>query len=232
MSGGAGVWRPLAALLVSYLIGAVPFALVVGRVFYHVDVRDHGSGNLGATNVYRVLGIRAGIATALLDIAKGAVAVLVARAILEPAYSGARLDWLLVGAGILAMLGHSYTVYARFKGGKGVATAAGVLLVLTPWALAVLLSVFVLIVIVTRYVSLGSVIVAAAYPFVTWLLYGARPALVAFATAGALLVLWRHRSNIARLSRREEPRIEWKSGGIRGRIRDARGRRAGGGERE
>ncbi|MBU4556104.1 MAG: glycerol-3-phosphate acyltransferase, partial [Actinobacteria bacterium] len=119
-------------LVGSYLVGAIPFSLLVGKLFYKVDLRLQGSGNLGATNVYRVFGWKAGLSVAILDIAKGSAAVGLA-ALLTPAeFVSMQQDWLLIVAAMAAVAGHSYSPYIRFKGGKGVATAAGALLFVTP----------------------------------------------------------------------------------------------------
>lgn len=209
--------RIIVALVAAYLIGGIPWALIIGKAFYGVDVRKEGSGNLGATNVYRVLGTRAGVLTAVLDIGKGALAVLVAWALVPPSLSAVAHDWTLVGATLAAILGHSYSPYIRFAGGKGVAVAAGALLVLTPKVWPILLVVWVTCVALTRIVSVGSIAVAALYPVLTVWFYGSHVAFVIFSVVGAALVIWRHRSNIARLMRGEESKMSWKPGGMRGR---------------
>jgi len=205
----------VAACVIAYLLGAIPFALIVGKVFYKIDLRERGSGNLGATNVFRVLGWKAGLAVALLDIAKGSVAVLVA-VLIYPSLQGPEVrDWVLIVAALSAVLGHSYSPYIRFRGGKGVATAAGALLVITPLAWPILFVSFVLVVYVSRMVSLGSIAMAAAFPFLTLWLYGDRPALVTMSFIAASLVIWRHRSNIVRIWRGNEPKIGREGTGLR-----------------
>ncbi|MHB9003877.1 MAG: glycerol-3-phosphate 1-O-acyltransferase PlsY [Coriobacteriia bacterium] len=191
----------------SYLVGAIPFSLIVSKLFYHVDLRSEGSGNLGATNTYRVLGWKAGLAAAILDIAKGSAAVGLA-ALLTPAdFHSLQQDWLLIAAAFAAVLGHSYSPYVRFRGGKGVATAAGALLFITPLAWPFLLATIIAVTATTRYVSLGSISAATLYPIFCVLFYRDRPAvlLASFLIAG--LVIWRHRSNIGRLRRGEESKM-------------------------
>ena len=199
--------RITVALVAAYLIGAIPFALIIAKRFYGVDVREHGSGNLGATNVLRVLGAKAALATFALDIAKGAAAVGVAVLAHPPGISPAAHDWVLISTMIAAVLGHSYSPYVRFTGGKGVATAAGALLVITPLAWPILFGTFVLVIVITRLVSLGSIVIAIQFPFLMLLLYGDRTAFVVLSFAVAGLVIWRHRSNIGRIWRGEEARI-------------------------
>lgn len=198
----------LAAMAGAYFIGAIPWALIVGRRFYGVDPREHGSGNLGATNVFRVLGARAGGATLLLDAAKGAVAVGLARLLVPAEAVGSTWsDWVALAAMMGAVLGHSYSPYIGFKGGKGVATSAGALAVLTPMAILIELLLMVGIVTLSRMVSLGSVIVALTYPpLVIWLYPDNRPLQVVIFLLAAVVV-WRHRTNIVRIARGEERRL-------------------------
>jgi glycerol-3-phosphate acyltransferase PlsY len=200
-------WRALTAAVVAYLVGAVPFSLIVGKAFYKVDLREKGSGNLGATNVYRVLGWRAGLAVAALDVGKGALAVWIATLLYPVAMDSSAHDWVRIAALICAVLGHSYSPYIRLRGGKGVATAAGGLLIITPLAWPILLASFVAVIAVSRMVSLGSIAVAAMFPALVMLLYGDRPALIVMSFAAAAIVLWRHRSNMARIVHGSEARI-------------------------
>lgn len=205
--------RIVAALLIAYLLGAIPWALIVGKLGYGVDVRERGSGNLGATNVLRTLGVRAAIATYVLDFGKGLVGVLIAWALVPVAMGGALHEWTLVAATLAVMLGHSYSPYVKMRGGKGVAVASGALLVVTPLCWPLLLGIFVVVVALSRMVSLGSIVIAAAYPALTIWLYGDQVPFVVFSFAAAALVIWRHRSNIARIARGTEPRVSFKRGG-------------------
>ena len=192
-------WQWLALMVGGYLLGAVPFGLVVSRLAGGPDPRTAGSRNIGATNVARLAGKPAGIACLLLDVAKGALPTWLALARLaEP--------WQAALVGLAAFLGHLYPLYLRFKGGKGVATALGVWLALSPSALGGILLVFGLVAWRTRYVSLASMSACTSAPL--WLLLAkAPPAQVALAALMAALVIYRHRENIARLRAGQENRL-------------------------
>jgi acyl phosphate:glycerol-3-phosphate acyltransferase len=194
---GAALW-----LVASYLLGAIPTSHLVSRVFARIDLREHGSGNLGATNLYRVLGWKYAIPVALFDIAKGAIPVLV----FAPRVSDSEL--FAVACGVAAILGHVFSVFVGFKGGKGVATAAGVMLGLTPLALGVAAVVWALMVLLTGYVSLGSIAAAAVLPFAAYLLEKptAPELLWIVALVGASVILL-HRRNIQRLLKGTESRF-------------------------
>ncbi len=187
----------------SYLIGGIPSAFLVGRAAKGIDIRRHGSGNVGATNAFRVLGTPLGIAVAVADVLKGFVPVLIARLLAPAGWQ----DALMVAAAMAAVLGHTFPPFLSFRGGKGVATAAGALFVLTPLSMSVLVPVFALVILVTRMVSAGSLTVAVAYPVTVFLWYGDRPVTIVFSFAAAALVLWRHRGNIARIAKGTERRI-------------------------
>jgi len=186
----------------AWLFGA--FGVTLAWLFGGDDVRKAGSGNIGATNVARVVGPLAGVLTLLLDAAKGAAAVLLAKWLSEgnPA-------WIML-AGFAALVGHCYPVWLKFKGGKGVATAAGVFFVLCPLACMAAIAVFLLVVMIWRYVSLGSISAAAAMPFLMHLLWtpGQAPLAVTIGTlAAALLIVYKHRGNIRRLLEGAEPKF-------------------------
>lgn len=202
------------ALAVCYALGGIPFALVIGKVFFHTDVREHGSGNLGATNAFRVLGPVGGGFVLFLDIAKGAVAVSIARVLI--AVTGADRvfapSWFLLLATFAVVAGHVFSPYLRFRGGKGVAAAAGALLVIMPLTLILLTALFVLVVSLSRRVSLGSVVAAVAFPFAAWMMYSHDPAAVALTIVAAALVVWRHRGNISRIIDGTEARLGEKGG--------------------
>lgn len=187
--------------LLGYVVGAIPFGLLLSRVFGQGDIREQGSGNIGATNVYRQGGKVLGIATLLLDAAKGAVPLLLLRRFLdlEPA--------VVAGMAVALFLGHCFPVYLRFRGGKGVATALGIYLVLAPAAVVGALLVFMAVVWRWRYVSLGSISAAVAMPF--FMAVGAPPWPLLLATIViAALVIARHHANIARLWQGEEKRFK------------------------
>ncbi|HEX6091372.1 MAG TPA: glycerol-3-phosphate 1-O-acyltransferase PlsY [Gemmatimonadales bacterium] len=180
-------------LILSYLVGAIPTSYLAGRMFRGIDLRKHGSGNLGATNLYRTLGWKYAIPVGLFDIAKGAVPVV----LFAPQVSAS--ERVAVACGIAAVLGHVYSVFVRFRGGKGVATAAGVMLGLAPYAVLALVVLWALIVFGTGYVSLGSIVAAALLPLAVWVLHpGARGLLPVIGLVAAGIV-WLHRANIRRL---------------------------------
>src|SRR6185436_15222916 len=189
-------------LVASYLVGAIPTSHLVSRLFAKIDLREHGSGNLGATNLYRVLGWKYAIPVALFDIAKGAIPVLV----FAPQVSDSEV--FALACGIAAILGHVFSVFVGFKGGKGVATAAGVMLALTPLALAIAATVWALVVRFTGYVSLGSIAAAAVLPVAVYLLERPRtPELLWVDTLVAAGVIILHRRNIQRLLKGTENRF-------------------------
>jgi glycerol-3-phosphate acyltransferase PlsY len=190
------------ALLASYLLGDIPTSHLVSRLFAKIDLREHGSGNLGATNLYRVLGWKYAIPVALFDIAKGAIPVLV----FAPRVTDSEL--FAVACGVAAILGHVFSVFVGFKGGKGVATAAGVMLGLTPLALAVAAAVWAVLVLLTGYVSLASIAAAAVLPLAVYLLERPTTAeLLWIDVAVAAGVIFLHRRNIQRLIKGTESRF-------------------------
>jgi glycerol-3-phosphate acyltransferase PlsY len=189
-------------LVASYFIGAIPTSYLLSRFFAGIDLRQQGSGNLGATNLYRVLGWKYALPAALVDIAKGFIPVVV----FAPRESPSQLFALVCG--VAAIVGHVFSVFVRFKGGKGVATAAGVMLGLAPLALAVTAAVWVLMVKLTGYVSLASISAAAVLPLAVYLLENSRtPALLWIAAAIAAGVIVLHRRNIERLLKGTESRF-------------------------
>jgi glycerol-3-phosphate acyltransferase PlsY len=189
-------------LLASYLLGAIPTSHLLSRLFAGIDLRQHGSGNLGATNLYRVLGCKYANPAALIDIAKGTIPVLV----FAPRVSNSQL--FALACGVAAILGHVFSVFVGFKGGKGVATAAGVMLGLAPLALAVSAVVWALLVRLTGYVSVGSIAAAAVLPLAVYLLEDSTsPALFWIAAAIAAAVILLHRRNIQRLLQGTENRF-------------------------
>ena len=201
---------PMTLLLIpvaAYLLGSIPFGLILAKTFGGADVRKSGSGNIGATNVARVVGPLAGILTLLLDIAKGAGAVLVAERL-----SNSSATWMTIAA-FAALVGHCFPLWLRFKGGKGVATAAGVFAVLSPLACVGAILLFLLVVIFWRYVSLGSISAAAAMPLLIYFLWAPRhapPLAVIFgALAAAVLIIFKHRGNLRRLLEGAEPKFSF-----------------------
>jgi glycerol-3-phosphate acyltransferase PlsY len=191
----------------AYLLGSIPFGLLLAKLFGGTDVRKSGSGNIGATNVARVVGPLAGILTLIFDTAKGTAAVWLAGRVTNESAT-----WMMVAA-IPVLLGHCFPVWLKFKGGKGVATALGVFLALCPFAAASALLLFVLCVAYWRYVSLGSVAAAAAMPLLIYFLWAPRhapPIIVDVGTlAITLLVIYKHDGNLQRLVEGTEPRFSF-----------------------
>ena len=196
--------EPIVAVALSYLSGSIPFAAIAGKV-RGVDLRKHGSGNLGATNVFRVLGWKIGLLVFLADALKGAIPVY----FLPPRIVSPRdpIVWA-IACGIAAIAGHVRPIFLKLrKGGKGVATAAGVFFALAPMPMAVTFAIFVVVVLATGYVSLGSMLSAIALPAILLVTLGPRSPLFIVSTIIALFVFWTHRSNIGRLRRGEEHRF-------------------------
>ncbi|HEY0386666.1 MAG TPA: glycerol-3-phosphate 1-O-acyltransferase PlsY [Pyrinomonadaceae bacterium] len=194
--------RPLLVLIAAYLLGSIPFGYLIVRAAEGADVRETGSGGTGATNVTRRAGKVAGIITLLLDAAKGALAVGLARALATSDYG---INWWVAAAAIVVVFGHCFPVWLGFRGGKGVATGTGVFLSLSPLALIGAALVFLLVVWATRYVSLGSIAATIAFALLVWLLSmftnqltNAAPVLAAALASGALIIFM-HRANISRL---------------------------------
>jgi acyl phosphate:glycerol-3-phosphate acyltransferase len=183
----------LLVLAVAYLLGAIPFGYLLVKWKTGADVRASGSGNIGATNVLRTTGRVAGIATLLLDIAKGYLAVWLAGR-----WTDQDPVWMSVAA-IAVMAGHAYPVFLKFKGGKAVASFVGAFVCLTPAALAAVLVVFVAVVAWTRHISMGSIVGAATLPLAVWLIERSPVAVVAAALIGGAFIIYKHSSNIARL---------------------------------
>jgi glycerol-3-phosphate acyltransferase PlsY len=188
-----------AAIVTAYLIGSIPFALLLARRWGARDLHRIGSGNIGAANVLRASGVTAGVLVAILDISKGAAGVLVASRLTDTGNTAAL-------AGFAAVVGHIYPVWLRMRGGKGVATACGVFSVLVPHAVVPTLLVFLGVVWATRFISLGSVIASMILPVVAWAT-GAAPAIIASACAAATLIVFRHRGNLMRVRLGTERRV-------------------------
>ncbi len=196
-------------ILTAYVLGSIPNALWVGKVFKGIDVREHGSKNTGSTNAARVLGAKLGILTLVLDIVKGSIPVILAlimRAdLIENVANISNIDAILIG--VSAIIGHSFSIFMKFKGGKAVATTVGVFIVLVPKALLLAAVVFFAVFLLTRYVSLSSMIGAVSLPIFIYLLYGNIPYTV-FGGIIAILIIIRHKSNIERLINGTETKFE------------------------
>lgn len=230
---------PYVLPLIAFLIAATPFGLIIGRITKGIDIREHGSGNIGTTNVFRVLGKWPGIICLILDILKGLLPVLFAINVLQfgdrepfphlpfldslritlPASEQLFVQVIHVVTALFAILGHNYSPWLGFRGGKGIATSAGVLLALMPFAVLILLLIFLVVFLATRYVSLASIIAAATLPLLTlsgsW--YHGRIQdgtwnipLFVFSLVVGILAIWKHRSNIQRLRAGTENRFSKK----------------------
>jgi len=192
-------------LLLSYLVGSVPVGLIVGRWVKGIDIRDHGSGNIGFANAWRTLGFGPGIVVFVLDVAKGAVPVLCSK-------QAGMAPLLVIAAGLLAILGHNFSVFLRFSGGRGVSTSLGVMFGIAPAVAATALGFWLVLLAITRYISVSSILAAASVPVLMWLsprIYGSVVALdyCVFALAAAVLILVRHSSNLRRLRAGTEPKV-------------------------
>jgi glycerol-3-phosphate acyltransferase PlsY len=181
------------ALLLAYLVGAIPTSWIAARLGRGIDLREHGSHNLGATNLYRVLGWRYAIPVGLFDVAKGALPVL----FLAPAAGSA--PGIPLAVGTAAIVGHVFSVFVKFRGGKGVATAAGVVLALAPLPLLVSAGVWVTLVKATGYVSLASMAGAVVFPLAVWIVGGSNRYLLPLGVALAAFIVFTHRENVRRL---------------------------------
>lgn len=190
-------------IIIAYLLGSIPAALIVGKVGYNIDVREHGSGNLGATNAFRVLGIKAGIIVTLTDILKGTVATLVP--LIASFYMDIEVSRLIVG--LFAVLGHTYPLFAKFKGGKAVATSAGLILGVHPILFIIIIMTFLLTLYLSKYVSLASMLTGVIATIVTFFLNDMLLFIIILLLT--LFVLYRHRENIKRIKNKTEPKIKW-----------------------
>ncbi|AKP47194.1 MULTISPECIES: glycerol-3-phosphate 1-O-acyltransferase PlsY [Bacillus] len=186
-------------ILIAYLLGSIPSGLIVGKIFYGVDIREHGSGNLGATNAFRTLGIKAGSVVIIADILKGTLATLL------PIWFGADLHPLI--AGMAAAVGHSFPVFAGFRGGKAVATSGGVLLAYEPVLFLLLVVAFLISLYISKYVSLSSIIVSIIAVIYTFF-KGDIPLIIVVLFL-ASFVIFRHRANVKRILNKTEPKIKW-----------------------
>ena len=215
-----------ACLIGAYLLGAVPFSLIIGRRVKGLDLRRCGSGNLGATNVYRNLGPGWGGLCLLLDMLKGALAVVAMTYVVGVWPAGEPMPFRLTGdmyrilAGIVAILGHSFSPFAGFRGGKGIATTFGAFLVLEPQAVLISLGIFLAVFIATRIVSLSSLCAAAVFPWAVLIFEIRSPkpfstTLIVFSFLVSGLVVWRHRENILRLREGKEQALVMPSAGAR-----------------
>lgn len=188
-----------AIIILSYLLGSIPSGLITGKLLRGIDIREHGSGNLGATNTFRILGVKAGLIVTFADILKGTLATAL------PDLFHSEIHPLV--AGVVAVIGHMFPIFASFKGGKAVATSGGVLLYYEPIMFIVIVGVFMVCLYISKYVSLSSMIAAVA-AFIYALFTGDIP-LIIVVTILAFFVIYRHRANIKRIRNKTEPKIKW-----------------------
>ncbi|MBT2684920.1 glycerol-3-phosphate 1-O-acyltransferase PlsY [Bacillus sp. ISL-37] len=187
-------------IILAYLLGSIPSGLIIGKAFYGKDIREHGSGNLGGTNTFRTLGVKAGLVVSIADVLKGTLA-----ASLPLLLNADELHMLLVG--VFAVIGHMYPVFAGFRGGKAVATSGGVLLAYIPVLFLLMLIIFFISLYITKYVSLSSILTGIA-AFIYSLFTQDLPLIVVVAVL-ATFVIYRHRANIERIRKKTEPKIKW-----------------------
>ncbi|HEY7861944.1 MAG: glycerol-3-phosphate 1-O-acyltransferase PlsY [Gemmatimonadales bacterium] len=196
--------RPFAGLLIAYLAGSIPFAFLAGKLFMGIDLRQHGSGNLGATNVFRVMGWKLASVVMILDMAKGALPVL----LLPPRLAPSSPELWAIAFGVAAIVGHVRSVFLLWKGGgKGVATAGGVFLALAPVPSVISIAVWGIVLYISGFVSLASLTSSVALVVAVFVRYGARSPIAIASAVICLFVFWTHRANIARLRRGEENRF-------------------------
>lgn len=211
----------LVVFILCYLIGSIPSSLWMGKLFYKIDIRNYGSGNAGATNTFRILGWKAGAAVLLIDFGKGLLCTAVVSQLAYSIGSGPisfHPNWeidsmLVILSGMAAVIGHMFPVYAKFSGGKGAATACGMLYGIEPVSISITLAIFLIVMIVTRYVSLGSIAAAVVYPVSQLVLrYGLGwdidGSIIIFSSAIALGIIIKHKGNIERLFKGTENRIK------------------------
>ena len=201
------VFTYLQTVVLAYLLGSIPTGYLVARA-RGVDIRSVGSGNIGATNVFRILGKQAGIIVLTVDALKGFLATWLLPILVPMIFPGGDSikEWLQITAGISAVLGHNYTCWLKFKGGKGIATSAGVLIALFPMAFLVCLGVWLIVFLASKYVSLASILAAACLPIAVWF-FNASTRMLVVAILMAALAIYKHRANIDRLLKGTENRF-------------------------
>lgn len=194
-------------IIAAYLIGSIPTAVWWGKRYYGIDVREFGSGNAGATNTFRVLGKKAGIPVLGIDILKGTIAVLLVH-LSSYVYDSNEYVTLELGLGIAALVGHVFPIFAGFRGGKGVATILGIVICITPLTSLMVLGVFLIVLLATRYVSLSSMTAGLSFPFfLNIVLKNQNQTLLIFSLFVAALLLVTHKKNISRLLKRQESKV-------------------------
>lgn len=186
-------------LIFSYLFGSIPFSLIISKTFYNIDLREHGSGNVGTTNTFRILGKKAGIVVLILDLLKGAIPVWVAMLV------STDVDFPVIIFGVVAAIGHVYSIFLKFKGGKAVATGGGAILAAAPIIFLVVLATFLITLKLSKYVSLGSVLAAVA--LLISVLFTGNLFMIGFGIILGIIVIVKHISNMKRIKEGTEPKI-------------------------
>ncbi|BAM47485.1 glycerol-3-phosphate 1-O-acyltransferase PlsY [Amphibacillus xylanus] len=194
------MWPYVLLIILSYLIGSIPSALIVGKLFYQTDIREHGSGNLGGTNTFRVLGKKAGFIVTLADILKGTLAVTLPIILGFP-----EINPLIVG--VFAVIGHMYPIFANFRGGKAVATSGGLILGINPLVFLIVLLSFFVMLMISKYVSLSSMSAGVIGVLTTIILKEYE--LLIVASILTVFIFYRHRANIKRIINKTEPKVPW-----------------------
>jgi len=198
----------LILIILAYLIGSIPTSVWISKYFFDIDIRDYGSGNAGATNTFRVLGPRWGIFVMTIDMLKGVIAVSLAFLLPEHIENLTQLQTLQIVLGLTAVLGHIFPIWAEFRGGKGVATLFGVVLGISPWTALSCVGVFLLVLYLTRFVSLSSILASIAFPvFILFVFNVENDTYRVFAIAVALMVILTHQKNIGRLLKGSESKV-------------------------
>ena len=195
----------ISIIILAYLLGSIPTSVWVGKIFYRIDIREHGSGNAGATNTIRVLGWKAGLPVMIVDVLKGFAAVTLIRFVQSPPPGTDQFVNYQLMLGGAAVIGHIFPVFARFRGGKGVATLFGMVLAISPFSTMVCAGVFLITLFLTKYVSLSSILAGFTFPVAVIVIFHTSvPSMVVFSIAVCVLLLLTHQKNIGRLLRREE----------------------------
>jgi glycerol-3-phosphate acyltransferase PlsY len=195
-------------IILAYLIGSIPTSVWVSRHFFDIDIREYGSGNAGATNTYRVLGPKWGTLVMVIDMLKGILAVKLALLLPEYADNANNMQSLQTGLGLAAVIGHIFPIWADFRGGKGVATLFGLVLGISPWTALSCVGIFILVLYLTRFVSLSSILASIAFPVFILVIFNVEnPLYRIFAITVALLVLLTHQKNIGRLLKGNESKV-------------------------
>lgn len=201
----------LAGMLLAYLLGSIPTSVWVGKIFYHIDIRNEGSGNAGATNTIRVLGVKAGIPVIIVDVMKGFLAVYVIHFFAPSVWTTSQLVYAQILAGFIAVIGHVFPVFAGFRGGKGVATLLGMGIAIFPSVIWVPVIIFIVVLLSTGYVSLSSMLAGLSFPITDIFVYhDHHPGKVVLAVVAALFLIYTHRKNIGRLRKGTENRFHFK----------------------